>query len=776
MSLGKNIPHDSAKTHVTGESVFIDDRPRTQGELYLAIVGAPIAKGRLLKIDGKKALQREGVLAIMTAKDLQYNKWGTIEKSQPILVEDEIGYRDEPVCLVVAETAQALLQIEKDIIIEVEEQRPILSLEQSIDEKMFLGEKRVIARGDAIGELKKAPHRLKGTLKNEGQEHFYLESHACIAYPLENNQIEIHSSSQHPTETQHVVAHALGLKYHQVVCVVKRMGGGFGGKESQAAPLAALAGLAAQRFKRPARLILTKDQDMKITGKRHPFRSFYEVGFDDQGKVLSHQVTLYSDGGAYADLSYSILERAMLHSDGCYYLPHVRIEGQVCQTNNHPHTAFRGFGGPQGNLVIEHVLDDIAYYLKLDPAAVKRANIYDGDKCITPYGQKIDHNPLPEIFDQLMDRCSYVERRQAIEEFNKNDGAYIKGMSISGTKFGIAFTARFLNQGNALVNIHVDGTVQVSTGATEMGQGVNTKIQQIVSGALGVRPEYVQIMPTSTEKNHNTSPTAASSGSDLNGGAALKSCENLVKRLKAIVLWIENKGMPKGMDEIDINPFLDLDMNYLIFEDEKIKNIKSGQDYCYFEVVSLAYMHRISLGEYAHYKITDLNFDKEKGEGKAFNYFTNGLAVSEVLIDRFTGEMKVLRSDIFMDLGRRINPGVDNGQVTGAFVQAMGWATSEKLIYSDRGELLSHGPTTYKIPSIQDTPREFNVYFMDHDFNTNNVVRSKAVGEPPFLLGVSVWHAVKDALSYLPGEDLVSINLPITGEDILTKMRERLGY
>lgn len=764
MSVGKNIPHDSARSHVSGESIFIDDKPIAKNEVLCGFLGAPVACGKLKKINIDKALEVPGVLGIYTHKDLLHNRWGAIIKEQPILVNDQISYMHEPMCVIAAESYDAISSAKKLIELEIEGERPLLDIQESIDGKEFLSEEKKIENGDVEKAFREAEHTLEGIFENGGQEHFYLESHATAAFPLENGQIEVHSSSQHPSETQHVVAEALGLSFHQVVCVVKRMGGGFGGKESQAAPFAAMAAICARKLKRPTRLIINKDDDMKVTGKRHPFKNFWKVAFDKEGRIHGYDIRLFSNGGAYTDLSGSILERAMLHSDGSYYIPNVKIIGRVCKTNVHSHTAFRGFGGPQGNATIESVIEEIAQYLNIDSLEVRKKNIYQGENLETPYRQIIDNNKLPEILDKIEASSDYQNRRREIDRFNKSSKTHIKGMALSATKFGIAFTARFLNQANALVNLHLDGTIQVSTGATEMGQGVNTKIQQVAAHAFGLPVLSVQVMPTSTEKNHNTSPTAASSGSDLNGMATLIACNKIKERLRA-VFEVHTSGGLKPNEEIEID--LSTNRDYIKFEDSKVINTKTKESILLKDLVSIAYLNRVSMAGYAFYKTPGLGFDKATGIGHAFNYFTNGMAISEVLIDRFTGETKVTRTDIVMDLGRSINPGIDMGQVSGAFVQGMGWVTAENLVYSKEGNLLSYSPTTYKIPSIHDIPRVFNIDLIENDTNNVCVHKSKAVGEPPLLLGSSVWNAIKNALRYVNPKQASKLRLPATCEEIV---------
>jgi xanthine dehydrogenase large subunit len=770
MSVGKTIHHDSSHTHVTGESIFIDDRRALSNEVLVGVVGSPIACGKIKKIKLDSALKVPGVLGIFQASDFYQNHWGTIVSEQPILAFEKIGYRDEPV-LAIAATTEAAIGIAKKLIeFEYVEEAAILSIDEAIEKNSFITKSTPFIQGDADDAIKKAPHKLSGIFECGGQEHFYLESQATIVYPLDGGMLEVHSSSQHPTETQHVVAHALGLDFSKVSCIVKRMGGGFGGKESQAAHFAAIAGLVAYKLNRPARLVLTKDDDMMMTGKRHPFKNYYEVGFNDLGLILGIKAKLFANGGAYTDLTPSILDRAMFHLDNCYYFENCLIEGFALRTNQHSNTAFRGFGGPQGAMTIESIIEDIAKSLGIDALSVREINLYQKEiKNKTPYNQILENNVLPELFEKLKKTSNYELRRKEIEAFNKTEKTKVRGLSLTGCKFGIAFTAKHLNQGNALVNLHLDGTVQVSTGATEMGQGVNTKIKQIVAHSLGLNSDHVIVMATSTEKNHNTSPTAASSGADINGAAAKLAADQIRDRLKWVAHHIFNKIEFNSL--VDIPEYADgvFDLSHYELIDAKVRDVNSKKELTIQEVIKTAYFNRISLGGYAFYKTPNLGFDKKLLTGRAFNYFTNGAAVTEVEIDEFTGELKVLRTDILMDLGRSINPGIDEGQVSGAFVQSMGWVTTENLFYNNQGKLLSHSPTTYKIPNIQDTPRIFKIDFLENNENSVNVHRSKAVGEPPFLLGVSVWTAIKNAIGYRRS-DHVNLLSPATHERILMEL------
>ncbi len=759
MSLGSRIPHDTAREHVTGESKFIDDRTPMKDELFVGCVCSPVAAGKFLGIDAKRALAMPGVLGVFTAKDFHHNIWGSQKKDQPLLVEEEIGYYHEPVAIVVVDNRDILKKAIRAVEVKVKEAIPVLTIDQAKSKKQFLYSPAPTICGDPDAALKRAKNRISGVLKIGGQEHFYLETQAAIVYPLEGNQYEVHSSSQHSTEVQHMVAECLGIPFHQVVCIVKRMGGAFGGKESQAGPFACYAAMAAAKFKRPARCVLGQEEDFQITGKRHPFQNDYEVGFDDKGKISALKIYFYSDGGAYRDLSPSILDRAIYHADGAYFIENAYLEGHVCKTNNHSNTAFRGFGGPQGNMTIETIIEEIAIFLKKDAAEIRRLNCYKEGE-VTPYGQKVTRNFLPMMMEQVLTESAYQKRRKEIDTFNAKNHGKLRGLSMTACKFGISFTARFLNQGNALVNLHRDGSVQVSTGATEMGQGVNTKILMIVADALGIPPSFVKVMPTSTEKNANTSPTAASSGSDINAGAAFKATEKIKARLCWAALHKDHSD-PSEIPSFEGNSINLADWK---FADQKVYNTKLQKTYALADLIEFAYKQRLSLCEYAFFKVEGL------GPKSPFRYFTSGVAVSEVEINSYTGELKVLRADLIMDIGRPINPGIDNGQITGGFIQGVGWMTTENLWYTDKGQMQSKSPTTYKIPNIQDVPRIFNFKIIENNTNEEVVARSKAVGEPPLLLGASVYTAAKNALSYKSRGIAPKLSVPVVPETILMEL------
>lgn len=780
--------HDSARTHVCGESEFIDDIPITKNELHLGLVLSPVAHGRIRHISCEKALRLPGVVGIYTAKDLAHNLWGNVFQDQPILASEFINYHGEPICLIACEDPQILRKAKKLIEIKIDKLEPILSIEEAKQKESFIAPARFIAAGDVESALQKAPHRLSGRLTMRGQEHFYLESQASVAYPGEQGQIVVHSSTQHPSEVQHVIAHCLGLQFHQVVCVVKRMGGAFGGKETQAVPFAVMAALVAHKTGRISRIVLSRDDDMMITGKRNPFESLYEVGFDNEGRLLALKAEHYSDAGAYADLSTAIMERAMLHTDNAYFIENVRIQGRVCRTHHAPTTAFRGFGGPKGVALIENILEEVAFFLKKDAFAIRRLNCYQNERNRTPYGQTIKQEILPRLFDRLYESCEYEKRRNELETFNKNSKTHLKGLSLTAVKFGISFTTRIFNQGSALVNLHLDGTVQVSTGATEMGQGVNIKIAQVVAEAFSIPVAHVRVMPTSTEKNHNTSPTAASSGSDINGSAALNACEIIKRRLQLVAdqlfdLPQEQRGRMAAVlgtaSEIRIDENQTAD--HIVFEDSFVIDTRErSRRLTLREVIEAAYCSRVSLGAFGFFRYDGIHFNKLTGDGEPFFYFTNGVAASEVLIDRFTGEAKVLRADVLMDLGRPLNEAIDYGQTSGAFVQGMGWVTTEKLSYDQEGALRTHSPSTYKIPSVQDTPRIFNIDFLRNEENGKNLLGSKAVGEPPLLLGISVWTAIKNALSYTGAESGTKVkplnHIPASQQEILMRLPDSLVW
>ena len=764
-SVGKTIPHDSAVGHVTGRALYLDDVTPMQGELHVGMVGSPIACGTLEGVDWSAALAAAGVVSVYTAADVPgHNLFGPLAVDEPFLAEDRLLYVGQPVAVVAAESRAALARGLAAVTIAYTEETPLLTIEDAIEQERFLGVERRIARGDAAAELKTSRHRLQGTLRIGGQEQFYFESQAAIAYPAEEGQVVVHSSTQNPTEIQAVVAEMLGVGFHEVVCMCKRMGGAFGGKETQAAIPAMMAALVVRRTGRPARVIYDKDTDMHATGKRHPYLVRWEVGFDDDGRIGALKFEFFSNGGCSIDLSPSIMERTLLHADNAYHLPHADFAGRVCFTNLPSNTAFRGFGGPQAISAMENVIESIAQHLALDAYDVRLRNVYGvNERNATPYGQLVEKNHLPEIVANIAATSAYRARRAEIDRHNAAASAArglapLRGLALTPMKFGISFTSRFLNQGNALVNLYTDGTVQVSTGGTEMGQGLNTKIRQLVADEFGLDPARVRLMATSTEKNNNTSPTAASSSTDINGAAAVRACQQIKRGLRRFA----------AERLADAGAGLAPSVRHVRFADNAVYDSRRPEVRIAFgPLCAEARRERVDLAARGFYATPGVDFKRETGRGTPFFYYTQGAAVVEVAIDRFTGELTVPRADLLIDIGRSINPGVDRGQITGGFIQGLGWVTAEALIYNDRGALLSHSPTTYKIPAVTDVPADFRVALFDNSDNVQNIRRSKAVGEPPLMLAIAAWAAVKNALSYASPEAAAALTLPATGEEIL---------
>ncbi len=764
----RDTPHESARSHVRGRSEFVDDRPPVRGELLCGLVVSPHARARIVAVDGTGALAIPGVACVLTAADVHHNRWGPIIEDQPLLAEGEVHYVGETVAIVAAASRDALVRGVRAVVVEYEALPAILSIDAAVAAASFIGVERTIARGDVEDALARSPRTLQGRLTIDGADHFYLENQAAIAYPCDGPQIEVHSSTQHPTETQHVVAHACGLGARDVVCVARRLGGAFGGKESQASPIAAYAALVTKATGRAARLVLSKDQDMIITGKRNPFQIGWRCGFDDDGMLRVVDAQLHSDGGAYADLSTAIMERALAHCDNAYFVPAMRVRGRVCRTNVHPHTAFRGFGGPKGVAMIESIIEAVADATGRDSLDVRRANCYRPGHDTTHYEQVVENNCLPELFERLEASCEYRARREEIRRANAQRPERARGLSLTAVKFGISFTTRFMNQANALVNVHADGSVQVSTGAVEMGQGVNTRIAALVAEELSIPQESVRVMPTSTEKNANTAPTAASVGTDVNGAAALDAARRIRARMSALAVRLNDlprEQWPSKCAGVGSAPEIE------------VAAPSADLSYCGIPFAKLAFeciRNRVSICEYGHFRTPGLSFNKLTGRGRAFRYFTQGVACSEVEVDTLTGEVKVRRVDLLMDIGQPINRALDLGQIYGGFVQGMGWVTTEHLVYDSGAKLLSHSPSTYKIPSIQDTPRRFRVDTIDNNGNTANLRGTKATGEPPLLLAISVWTAIRDAVQSVRSlgdgdgaSAIVDLPIPATAERVL---------
>lgn len=759
-AIGRPVPLEGARAHVTGQGSFLGDVPARGDELCVALVTSPVAHGLITHLDVRRARAVPGVVRILTHADLPGARaFGPLLADEPFLPHDVVSYVGQPVVVLAGEHDEAVRAAAAMVELEVAPLPAVLTMADARARDAYLSEERVIRRGDAAAALAAAPYRRRGVFHSLGQEHLYFEPQISIVTPSEDGMLRVQASTQGPSETQHVVASACGLGLHAVICDASRLGGGFGGKETQANLPAALAGLVAHSTRRPARLEYSRREDLARTGKRHAFEAHWDVGFDETGRIHGYRVHFYADGGAFTDLSPSVLDRAMLHADNAYFLEHVEIRGRVCATHRAPATAFRGFGGPQGAAAMECVIEAVRRALleegvTLNGTALRRRNLYVAGRDTTPYGQQIPGNHLPAIVEQAA-RTSDVETRWSqMQQENATavavGGRWLRGVALTPVKFGISFVARFMNQANALVQVYPDGTVQVSTGGVEMGQGLHTKIQQIVADVFAIDLSAVRVLPTSTEKNHNTSPTAASASTDLNGAAAHDASCTIRTRL---IEWLAGEWRC-APDE-------------LVLRDGAVQHASTGQRMPFADACAGARLARIDLGARGFYATPGLDFDRERGEGTPFRYFTQGAAVSEVRVDRRTGGVEVLRADLLIDIGRSINPGIDRGQVIGGFMQGLGWTTTECLVYDRHGRLLTDSTDTYKIPSLRDVPESFACAFFESDGPAETIARSKGVGEPPLLLALSVWCAVADALTAVGGSAAARLCLPATDEEVL---------
>ncbi len=760
----ESLPHDSAIKHVTGESVYVNDIQAGELMLYGHLVYSKQAHA-LFSVKGlDKAKAVKGVLAILSYKDITgINQMGPVIHDEPCLAEKEVNFIGQVILLIAAEAKDIAREAEKLIEIEYKPLEAIIDLETAISKNNRLHPPRKIECGNINSGFKSSEHTIEGTLKTGGQEHWYLETQSCLAIPGEGKEIKIFSSTQHPSETQAIVAEVLGIQKNEVEVEVRRMGGAFGGKETQANHYAAWAALLAKATCRPVKIHLTRDEDQTITGKRHNAGSKYKVSFTSQGKINALDIDLNLDAGASTDLTMAILERAMFHIDNAYFIPNLRVIGNTWKTNKPSNTAFRGFGGPQGMVIIENIVDQIARFLKKDALEIRKLNFYKSRiNNTTPYGQRINNNRLATLYKQLVNSSDYFLRRQKINRFNQMNTYTKKGCAMTPVKFGISFTTSFLNQAGALVNIYKDGTVQVNHGGTEMGQGLHTKILQIASSELGISPQFIKVNPTNTSRVPNTSATAASTGADLNGMAVKNAIDKLKVRLAEIAIKLLNQKVK------------------IVFENDFVFNpLKPMHKIRFQDLIQAAYLDQISLSATGFYKTPGIYCDKEKGKGKPFHYFAFGMAVSEIELDILTGYVKVLRTDILHDAGKSINESIDIGQIEGGFIQGLGWVTTEDLKYDEKGNLLNHSPDTYKIPTINDIPKDFRVQLLKDATNPNTIKQSKAVGEPPFLLALSVWLAIKDAISSIADHNFEpEFSLPATNEVILKsikKLKEKLN-
>jgi xanthine dehydrogenase molybdopterin binding subunit/xanthine dehydrogenase small subunit len=762
-SLGERepaLPHESGHKHVTGEAIYVDDYPVGQNMLEVWAVCSPHAHARILRRDATAARAMPDIAAVLLAEDVPgLNDVGAVRHDEVLLADKEAFYHGQIIALVVGETQEACRAAAEKVMVEYEPLPPIFTIEEAIAAKSFHTEANHISRGDVALALKNAPLKFDGEISFGGQDHFYLETNAAWAERGEDGTIFVSSSTQHPSEVQHIVAHVLALPMHSVVVECPRMGGGFGGKETQAATIAALAALAATKTGRKVRMRLNRDQDMMITGKRHPFLAKFRVGFDKEGSLLAAKIDIYSNGGWSLDLSRAVTDRALFHLDNAYYIPHVAFTGTVAKTNLASNTAFRGFGGPQGMFVIEEIIDRVARRTGLAPEIVRAKNLYrdKGETNTTHYGQEIEDNRIQRVWKELMESSDFTVRREQMRKQNAQDRHRKRGLAITPVKFGISFTTTHLNQAGALVLLYQDGTAQINHGGTEMGQGVHTNIAAIAARELGLTPDRVRVMHTCTDKVPNTSATAASCGTDLNGAAVKNACDTLRARLLpfAAELLQEKNGRASADAKIVFagNEVFDVDL------------VESRVPVA--EVIQRAYFARTSLSATGYYKTPDIHFNRETGQGKPFHYFAVGAAVSEVEVDGLTGMMQIKRVDILHDGGDTINRGVARGQIEGGFVQGCGWLTCEELVWDSKGQLLTHSPDTYKIPAVGDTPEIFNVVFLSQATQANVIHGSKAVGEPPLMLSLSVREAIRDAVAAFgtPGGE-VHLASPATGEAI----------
>ena len=763
-------PHESAHKHVTGEAIYVDDVPAGKNFLKVWPVCSPHARAKILKRDATAARAMPGIKAVLLAEDIPgRNDVGAVKQDEILLADKEVFFHGHLVALVVGETQEACRAAVEKVVVEYEPLPPVLTLREALAKGSFHNEPNFIRRGDAEKSLAAAPLTLEGEFEFGGQEHFYLETQAAWAERGEDGSMLVSSSTQHPSEVQMTVAHVLHLPINKVVVQSPRMGGGFGGKETQAATPAALAALATHHTGRPVRVRWNRDQDMMLTGHRHPFLAKFKVGYNEHGELLAVRAHLWSNGGWSLDLSQPVTDRALFHLDNCYYIPAVEFRGQVAKTNLSSNTAFRGFGGPQGMLVMEEILDRVARRLGLPPEVVRERNLYrgTGETNTTHYGQEIEDNRIQTIWHDLKKSAEMEKRRAAISNWNAAHPHAKRGLAITPVKFGISFTVTHLNQAGALVLIYQDGTVQVNHGGTEMGQGLHTNMAMIAAKELGVGLENIRVMPTSTDKVPNTSATAASSGTDLNGAAVKNACEILRARLAPVAAEVTRLKLKPEISKSLLTSAATSEEE-MIFADGFVFHRSTPEVKTPFaEVVRQAYMQRVSLSTTGYYATPGIDWDRAAGRGKPFHYFANGAAVTEVEVDGFTGMHRVLRVDILHDVGDSINEGVNRSQIEGGFVQGMGWLTAEELKWDDKGALLTHSPDTYKIPSVGDTPQIFNVMLLKNAAQKNVIHGSKAVGEPPLMLAISVREAIRDAVAaFGSGKGEVPLASPATCEVI----------
>ena len=750
--VGKKFEHDSAARHTRGEATYIDDMPDLPGTLHVAPVLSPVAAGRLKSIDASNALKMAGVVRFLAAADIPgHNDVAPILQNEPLFAEVEIEHVGQIVGAIVAETLAEALQAADAVNLEIFETTPCFDVETAFKKGSTTLPIQHLVSGDTEKALGSSKRVFEGRVEMGGQEHFYLEGQVAYAIPGENDEMVVWSSTQHPTEVQMHVAHILGQKAHDIDVRVRRMGGAFGGKESQATIIAAIAALAANKTGMPCRFRMRRDADMAATGKRHGYVVNWKVGVSDKGRIKAMKVEALGNAGHVADLSGPVVTRTLTHLDNCYHIPAADFLGVAAKTNTVSNTAFRGFGGPQGILATEAMIDSISRQLGIDPNEMRAVNYYgQGTGTRTPYDQKIEDNRIRDVVDRVLDNSNWAKRRKQIDAFNRKNKILKRGLAMMPIKFGISFNLPTLNQAGSLVHVYMDGSVHLNHGGTEMGQGLYTKVAQVVAEVFGIGLDDVKITATTTDKVPNTSATAASSGSDLNGAAARNAADEIKQRM-AEVAAVELQCKAKD----------------LVFRKGKISNGRKSLSFA--KLANMCWFQRVSLSAAGFYKTPKIHWDAQKLKGRPFFYFSYGAAVSEVVIDTLTGENRCLRTDIVQDCGAPLNPAIDLGQIEGAFVQGMGWLTCEELWWDKDGRLRTVGPSTYKIPGSRDVPPKFNVEILDDKPNVEDTVfRSKAIGEPPLMLAISVWLAMRDAVSSISDGKLpASLDAPATPERVL---------
>ena len=748
---GAPHPHESARTQVQGRSPYVDDLPELKGTLHAAPVMSAVAHGRLRAIDATAALALPGVVGLVTAANIPGDPiLATFVHDEPVLARDKVEHIGQVVALVVAHDVMQARRAARLVKLDIEALPAILTVREALAAGSQVLPTVTVRRGEPEVALARSAYTLEGSLVVGGQEHFYLEGQVAYALPQEQDQWLVHSSTQHPGEVQHWIAHALGVANHRVTVQCRRMGGGFGGKETQAGHMAVWACLAARKFSCPVKLRLDRDDDFMITGKRHPFEYDYTVGFDDTGLITALKLMMAVNCGFSADLSGPVADRAIFHADNAYFLSDVEIVSHRCKTHLQSQTAFRGFGGPQGMIIIEAIMGDIARRLGLDPLQVRRRNFYGVQtRDVTHYQMKVEDNILEPLVGKLAHSSGYASRRKALAQFNATSPVIKRGLALTPVKFGISFTATLFNQAGALVHVYTDGSVQVNHGGTEMGQGLHTKVAQVVADELGVPLSQVLVTASDTGKVPNASATAASAGTDLNARAAQYAAGQVRSSLAQFVAGLDGCGA-----------------GAVKFAGGRVVSPKGARDFV--DVVRQAYANRIQLWSDGFYRTPKIHYDKTTLTGRPFYYFAYGAACTEVAIDTLTGESRVLKVDILHDVGQSINPAIDLGQIEGGFVQGMGWLTCEQLVWDSSGRLRTHAPSTYKIPAVGDIPAHFQVDFWPEPNREDNVHGSKAVGEPPFMLAISVYEALREAVaSARPPGTRIELEAPATPENLL---------